>query len=280
MKRHFTLLTTLFIVMTTATGWSQRLPKIQGSGVLKVTSVTLEEEFNTVLIDGDIEVELVQARKNGYSVESDDNLINAIEFNVENKKLHVYLTHRITKKKEFKVTLKVNDIERIELKDGAKMNSQNTLKGEVLTLVAGKSTKYDLDVAHEEAVDVEMYSDAEGTLKIASKESEVKLDDRASLKMYTVLDLITAQVKNSAELELDGTIQKATLEIKEGAKITAKKAAFSEVDINLSNNADVTINAKETITLYAQDSSVLQVYGDPKIIISGLKNKAKILKKE
>ena len=280
MKRHFTLLTTLLIVMTTATGWSQRLPKIQGSGVLKVTSVTLEEEFNTVLIDGDIEVELVQARKNGYSVESDDNLINAIEFNVENKKLHVYLTHRITKKKEFKVTLKVNDIERIELKDGAKMNSQNTLKGEVLTLVAGKSTKYDLDVAHEEAVDVEMYSDAEGTLKIASKESEVKLDDRASLKMYTVLDLITAQVKNSAELELDGTIQKATLEIKEGAKITAKKAAFSEVDINLSNNADVVINAKETITLYAQDSSVLQVYGDPKIIISGLKNKAKILKKE
>jgi len=280
MKRHFTLLTTLLIVMTTATGWSQRLPKIQGSGVLKVTSVTLEEEFNTILIDGDIEVELVQARKNGYSVESDDNLINAIEFNVENKKLHVYLTHRITKKKEFKVTLKVNDIERIELKDGAKMNSQNTLKGEVLTLVAGKSTKYDLDVAHEEAVDVEMYSDAEGTLKIASKESEVKLDDRASLKMYTVLDLITAQVKNSAELELDGTIQKATLEIKEGAKITAKKAAFSEVDINLSNNADVIINAKETITLYAQDSSVLQVYGDPKIIISGLKNKAKILKKE
>ena len=280
MKRHFTLLTTLLIVMTTATGWSQRLPKIQGSGVLKVTSVTLEEKFNTVLIDGDIEVELVQARKNGYSVESDDNLINAIEFNVENKKLHVYLTHRITKKKEFKVTLKVNDIERIELKDGAKMNSQNTLKGEVLTLVAGKSTKYDLDVAHEEAVDVEMYSDAEGTLKIASKESEVKLDDRASLKMYTVLDLITAQVKNSAELELDGTIQKATLEIKEGAKITAKKAAFSEVDINLSNNADVVINAKETITLYAQDSSVLQVYGDPKIIISGLKNKAKILKKE
>jgi len=225
MKRHFTLLTTLLIVMTTATGWSQRLPKIQGSGVLKVTSVTLEEEFNTVLIDGDIEVELVQARKK-------------------------------------------------------KMNSQNTLKGEVLTLVAGKSTKYDLDVAHEEAVDVEMYSDAEGTLKIASKESEVKLDDRASLKMYTVLDLITAEVKNSAELELDGTIQKATLEIKEGAKITAKKAAFSEVDINLSNNADVTINAKETITLYAQDSSVLQVYGDPKIIISGLKNKAKILKKE
>ena len=280
MKRHFTLLTTLLIVMITATGWSQRLPKIQGSGVLKVTSVTLEEEFNTVLIDGDIEVELMQARKNGYSVESDDNLINAIEFNVENKKLHVYLTHRITKKKKFKVTLKVNDIERIELKDGAKMNSQNTLKGEVLTLVAGKSTKYDLDVAHEEAVDVEMYSDAEGTLKIASKESEVKLDDRASLKMYTVLDLITAEVKNSAELELDGTIQKATLEIKEGAKITAKKAAFSEVDINLSNNADVTINAKETITLYAQDSSVLQVYGDPKIIISGLKNKAKILKKE
>ena len=90
MKRHFTLLTTLLIVMTTATGWSQRLPKIQGSGVLKVTSVTLEEEFNTVLIDGDIEVELMQARKNGYSVESDDNLINAIEFNVENKNCLLY----------------------------------------------------------------------------------------------------------------------------------------------------------------------------------------------
>ena len=280
MKRHFTLLTTLFIVMTTATGWSQKLPKIQGSGILKVTSVTLEEKFDFVLIDGDIEVELVQGRKNGYSIESDDNLVHAVEFNVENKKLHVYLTHRITKKKKFKITLKVNDIERIELKDGAKMKSQNAIEGEVLTLIAGKSTKYDLDVAHEEAVNVEMYSDAEGVLKVASKASEVKLDDRAKLEMYTVLESITAEVKSSAELELDGTIQKATLEIKKDAKIIAKKAAFSEVDINLSNSADVTINAKETITLYAQDSSVLQIYGDPKIIISGLKNKAKILKKE
>ena len=280
MKRHFTLLTTLFIVMTTATGWSQKLPKIQGSGILKVTGVTLEEEFNTVLIDGDLEVELTQGNKNGYSVESDDNLINAVTFNVENEKLHVYLTHRITKKKKFNITIKVNDIERIELKNGARVKSQNALKGDELTLIAGKSTKYDLDIAHEETVNVEMYSDAEGKLKATSKISEVKLDDRASLKMYTVLDSITVQVKSAAKLELDGTIQKATIEIKEDAKIAAKKAAFSEVDINLANDADVIINAKEAITLYAQDTSVLQLYGDPKIIISGLKNKAKILKKE
>lgn len=276
MKRLLTLL----IMLAATASWSQKLPRIKGSGTLEVMDVALTEAFHAIALDGDMDVELVQGEDNGYSIETDDNLIEVVDFSVVDSTLYVSLNHRITKKKKFLITIKTTDISRIELKNEVNLESNKTLTGESLTIIAGMSSKYELDLAFEEGVQVDMYSNAEGILKTKSKLSTVKLDDRASLKMYGVVDSLSIDITDNTNMDLDGTVRAATLALKESSKLMAKEASLAQVEIALSHSTDAFVNAKETITLHAQDTSVLQLYGDPEITVTGLKNKAKVLKRE
>jgi len=267
------------VLLTTAV-WSQKLPKIKGSGIVELQEVALEEHFNAIKIDGDINVELVQGDNSGYSIETDDNLIETVEFSVADSVLYVTLNHRITKKRKFIVIVETPAIEYIELQNEAGLESKKTLRGEYLTIVGGKSSSFDLDTEYTGEVDIELYSDAEGTLSSKTANNTVKLDDRASLELYSVTDSLSANTTDNAKLILDGTIKATQLTGKESSKIDGRKVSFETADLNLSDGADAALNVKQAITLYIQDTAVLELYGDPEIAVTGLKNKAKILKKE
>jgi len=48
----------------------------------------------------------------------------------------------------------------------------------------------------------------------------------------------------------------------------------------MSDSSDAIVNCKEQLEIYLEDSAVLDIYGDPEIKVEGLKNKARISKKE
>lgn len=270
----------LILLFSTTAVWSQRLPKIKGSGIVELQEVALEEGFNSIKIDGDIVVELVQGKDSGYSIETDNNLIEIVEFALVDSTLTVALNHRIIKKKKFVVRIETPAIAYIELQNEAGLESKKTLNGENLRIVGGKSATFNLDLEFSEAVAVELYNDAEGVLSSKGRFHTVKLDDRAALELYSVTDSLVATTTDNAKLTLDGTIKSAQLRGEKSSKLDGRKLSIETVELNLSEGADAAINAKEAITLYMQHTAVLELYGDPEITVSGLKNKAKILKKE
>lgn len=258
----------------------QQLPKIKGSGIVTLKEVALEESFDVIDVDGDFDIELNQGATNAYTIETDDNLIDVIQFTIEDNTLKITATHRIVKKKKFKITITANTIAEIHLNNKARLKAEGLINGENLVLTAGKSSKFELDLAYTGAIDIELFSDADGTLKTKSASSNVTLDGRATLKMYAIVDTLIAQVSDTSKLLLDGTIATANLTLTGNGKLTAKEALVTTTEINLSDSSDAYMQVKEAITLYAQDSAVLQLYGEPTITVTGLKNKAKILKKE
>ncbi|GGG13372.1 hypothetical protein GCM10011344_12570 [Dokdonia pacifica] len=258
----------------------QQLPKIKGSGIVTLKEVALEESFDIIDIDGDFDIELNQGATNAYSIETDDNLIDVIQFTIEDNTLKITATHRIVKKKKFKITITVSTIAEIHLNNKARLKAEGLINGDNLVLTAGKSSKFELDLSYTGAIDIELFSDADGTLKTKSASSNVTLDGRATLKMYAIVDTLIAQVSDTSKLLLDGTIATANLTLTGNGKLTAKEALVTTTEINLSDSSDAYMQVKEAITLYAQDSAVLQLYGEPTITVTGLKNKAKILKKE
>ncbi len=258
----------------------QQLPKIKGSGIITLKEVEIETPFNAIDIDGDFDIELSQGTTNAYTIETDDNLIDVIQFRVEDYTLKISATHRIVKKKRFKITVTASTIAEIHLNNEARIKANGLIKGENLVITAGKSSKFDLDVAYTDAVDIEMFSDAEGTLKTKAISSKIILEARADLKMYALVDTLIVQVSDTSKLILDGTIEATNFTVTGNGKLNAKEAVVTTSEINLSEDSDAYIQVKESITLYAQDSAVLQLYGEPTITVTGLKNKAKILKKE
>ncbi|WP_300007325.1 DUF2807 domain-containing protein [uncultured Dokdonia sp.] len=268
------------LLLVSMSAFAQQLPKIKGSGIVTLKEVEIEESFDTIDIDGDFDIELNQGNTDVYTIETDDNLIDVIQFTVEDNTLKISATHRIVKKKRFKITITASTIAEIHLNNEARIKGEGLITGENLILTAGKSSKFDLDVAYTNAIDVELFSDAEGTLKAKSESSKVALEGRATLKMYAIVNRLESQISDTSKLILDGTLETTNFTLAGNGKLTAKEALLTTTEINLSDDADAYIQVKEAITLYAQDSAVLQLYGEPTITVTGLKNKAKILKKE
>lgn len=272
--------TTLLLLLISVTAWSQKLPKIKGSGILETKEVTISEGFNRVEIDGNIEVELKQDKKHGYAIETDDNLLEVVTFTMKDSTLRVGVTHNITRKKDLKITITAEVLSQIYLANEARAKAAGKLSGKNLWIEAGRSTKFDFDLAYTDTLHLVMFSNASGKLSSKSLGNNLKLEDKASLDFYTVADRLTITAQDNARLTIDGTMQMAKLSAKGGAKITAKDASIIKADIHIADNADMVVNAKEKASLYLQDDGVLELYGDPEIIVTGLKNKAKIVKKE
>lgn len=277
MKNIFILLVAVLCTVTVA---AQKLPKIKGSGIVELKEVSITEPFNAITIDGDIAVELIQGDENGYSIETDDNLIEVVQFGVADSTLAVSLTHRITKKKKFNVLIKTSDLARVELHNGAQLESNKKLTGSNLNIIAGKSAKFDLDIDYANTVAVSLGLDASGDLESTAKNTKFQLADRSSLKVFATTDSLSINVIDYSKLTMSGSATNAQINIKDNGKLLSKDTSLNNVEINLKDKAEGTVNVKENITLYAKDASTLQLYGDAAITVSGLKNKAKILKKE
>lgn len=260
--------------------FGQQLPKIKGSGIVTLKEVEIEESFDSIDIDGDFEIELSQGNTSLYTIETDDNLIDVIQFRVEDNTLKISATHRIVKKKRFKITLTAATIAEIHLNNDARIKGSQLLKGDNILVTAGKSSEFDLDLDYKEAINLELFSDAKGSIKATAQNSKVTTDGRSNLKGYFLVESIEMELSDSSKFTMDGSIENATIKLERNGKLDAKEATLNTTVISLSETSDAYIQVKERIELYAQDSAILELYGDPEIVVTGLKNKAKILKKE
>lgn len=260
--------------------FGQQLPKIKGSGIVTLKEVEITDAFDSIDIDGDFEIELRQGKTNQYEIETDDNLIDVIQFKVVDNTLKISATHRIVKKKRFNITVTAETISEIHLNNEARIKADQLIKGERILVTAGKSSEFDLDLDYTEAIDIELFSDAKGTIRAASKNSKVTTDGRSNLKGYFLIEAIEMQLSDTSKLTLDGVIENATIKVEGSGKLDAKEGTFTTATLSLSETSDAYIQVKERIELYAQDTATLELYGDPEIVVTGLKNKARILKKE
>jgi hypothetical protein len=129
----------------------QQLPKIKGSGIVTLEEVELTDAFDRIDIDGDFDIELRQGSTNQYTIETDDNLIAVVKFQVAGNTLKIFGTHRIIKKKKLKIILTVSTIAEIHLNNEASIKAAGLITGTNLVLTAGKESKIDFDLANTES---------------------------------------------------------------------------------------------------------------------------------
>jgi len=267
-----------FVVCTSAFG--QQLPKVKGSGIVVLEEHELEVSINTLIVEGDFTIVLSQGEAPFYSIETDDNLLEFIKFEVEDSTLTISANHRITRKKKLDIQVTLNTIRAISLDDGAKMEGNKTLKGERLNITAADGATFEFDVEYLDVVQLALYTNADGSIQAKTGYGNISLDNRASLDAYFVSDSLMIVQNDTAKMKLDGSVEESTVKIKDNGKFEAKEASLNKIKLNMSDSSDAIVNCKEQLEIYLEDSAVLDIYGDPEIKVEGLKNKARISKKE
>ena len=257
---------------------AQKKAKVKGNKIVTEVTKDILETFNAIEIDDNLEVNLRQGNQNGYFLMADENLIDIVQFKVKDSILKIFTTNKIVSSKKLEITLTVNEIEHIILKNDVKLTGEGELSSEKLYLSAYNSSKFELHIKADD-VTVTLHRNAGGKLRIKSENTTFLVTDRTDLKASVVSDKVRATLTKKSQLKLEGDSNYAAYNLKDNSKLDGKTMKVTSADLYTSNTSDVHVYASRNLELYAQGKSNVYVYGSPKMEIKGLTDKSKIIKK-
>lgn len=269
------ILVTLLSISTFA--FSQRKPKIKGNkNVVEIFNSL--GAFNSIEIEDNLTVNIIQDDHVEYYLKTDENLVNAIKFDIIDGTLKIYSTHNIKKSKDLEIKLTFKTIDKIILKDDAKLISKNKLIFESLSFISKDHTSYDLDLKVRDGV-FNVSKKSSGKITLRGDNAKMVLNEKAYLKGKIALDYMDITMNDHSDIDITGDVKNLKMEASDYSKIKAKKLKTTFADLNSSSSSDVYLYASKELKLYAKGKSNIYVYGNPEIKVNGLNDKSKIIKK-
>jgi hypothetical protein len=256
---------------------AQKKAKIDGNKIVVDVFKTLDE-FHSIEIGDNLEVNLTQTADNGYHLKTDENLVDVIKFDILNGVLKIYSTHNIKKSKELVIDLTFVNVDAITLIADAELNSKNMLTFENLLFTANDDSKYELDMQTGNAT-FNLNQNSKGDIVLKGDMAMMILNDNAFLKGDIVADDLDLTVNKRADLDVKGDATNLKLTATGSSDIKGKKLRATYADLNASNSADIYVNATKELKVYTKGKSDVYVYGNPEIKVDGLNDKSKIIKK-
>lgn len=246
------------------TSFSQEKPKIIGDRNVTTTTHNIEEVFNAIEVDDGLKVELIQSMENSYTLTTDENLQDVIKFEINEGVLRISSTSKITSREKLEIALTFNNLNDIDLKNGAVVFAEKRIETKSLRISAYNSSVFDLDIiADGDGVAVMMQDNAFGKLKARTENITLALSDDANLVADISTDKATVELMKSAKLNLDGNSDDVAFYAMDSSELDARKMKVSSAKLIVSDNAMVHVDAREHLDLEAKDKSNIFLYSVP-----------------
>lgn len=275
MKKLIIILLVFFI---SSIGYAQSKDKIKGSREVVSESKDLDKKFNSVEITDNITVSISRGNKNSYVLNTDENLVEEVQFVVINNVLKIYTSKKISSFKELEVNLKVIGIDRIILRDDAVVKTDKKLKLDKILIDGSNSSKFDMEIETDD-IQINMNKNAGGKLKLKAKNLQIEMKDRTDLKGKINIDNLNVSLKNKAELTLSGDSKHSDFRLANSAGLDAKKMDSRTASLFSSNTSDVNIRVSRKLEVTSDGRSKIYVYGNADVQLKGFADKSKIIKK-
>lgn len=271
----------IFIVLVlcifTVSAVAQKKPKLKGNKMVTDVFNTLEE-FNAIEISDNLKVNILQAANNGYHLIADENLVSDVNIQVVDSVLKIYTNSNITKKKKLEINLTINKIDKITLKDDAKLICDNKLIGDSFTFAAFDNSSFNLDLNAESSY-FRVVKSVSGEIQLTGNKAIMMFDENAFMKGNVVLNELELKMINRSDIDLTGEVDYLKFSGNDTGTLKGKDLKASDADVSISGSSKAYIYASKLLKIYAKDKSSIYVYGKPEIKVEGLNDKAQIIKK-
>lgn len=274
--KKYTLL--LLLSIFSIVSFAQKKEKIKGNK--NVTTVTngFEEGFTAIEISDNLKVTLTRSLLNSYTLTTDENLHEVIKFTINAGLLKVYTTSNIVSSKKLNLTLSLNNLESILLKDDAELKNDKTFESNTIAINAQNSSKFEIELKANQAT-ITMLNDAKGKLKLSADKTTITMGDKTNLDADINSDATNASLSRSANLRLDGNSDKATFNTIDSSELDARRLKVSSADVNTTDKSELHVDARKNLTIQAKDKSKIFVYSEPRIDIKKFADRAEIIKR-
>ena len=268
----------LLVSIISMASFSQKKEKIKGDK--NVTTVTngFERGFTAIEISDNLKVTLKRSLQNSYTLTADKNLHDVIKFSITEGILKIYTTSNIVNSKKLDITLGLNNLEYIYLKDDAELKSDKTFESNAININVQNASKFDLDLRSKQ-VTIKMLSGTKGKLKLRADDLVIAMSDKANLEADLNLNTTSVSLTNNAKLRLDGSSDKVSFTTIDSSELDAKRMKVSTADVTATKGSEIHIDARKSLSIDARDKSKVFVYSEPRIDIKKFADRAEIIKK-
>jgi hypothetical protein len=275
MKKSIILLLVFFIGYVS---YSQSKNKIKGNREVVEISNDVDKKFNALEIADNITVSISQGNKDSYVLNTDENLVEEVQFVVMNNVLKIFTSKKISNFKKLEVNLKVIGIDRIKLMDDAILKTDKKLSLDKILIEGNNSAKFDMELETDD-LQINLYKNAGGKINIKAKNLQIEMEDRTDLKGKIDTDNLKVSLKNRAELTLSGDSKHSDFKLGNSSDLDAKKLDSRTAELSSSNTSDINIRASRKLEVNSDGRSKIYVYGKADVELKGFTDKSKIIKK-
>ena len=236
--------------------------------------------FSSIEVIDNIDVELIFSNNQSVTVETDSNLQSAINTEVSNDVLTIKLNAKILRKKELKVTVKVNsDLKNIFTYNNSKVLSKNSLNIDSLAINTFDNSDIDLKL-NSKLITINAKKTSDLKFEILSDLLVIRNEESASIKATINTNSIETTILDRSNLDLTGNTNNLNLEALGNSSFKGKDLETNTTFVNASNNAKAYIQCVESIDISTKNSAEIFIYSNPKITITEFFDKSSIHKKE
>ena len=215
------LLMLAFIVFASGTLSAQRL-----TGNKNVVSQERNVgNFTGIEAGGAFVVYLTIKDQTSVVVESDENLMDAIETKVQGGKLKIS-SSGIRNATKLNIYVSAPEINYLNLSGAAKLESNNMLQSQTMEIIASGASEIDVEVN---------------------------------------ADILTVDASGASDVDLKGNAGQSKITASGASNVKAKDLITESADINASGASNVTINASENVNTQTSGASDVKILGDPNI---------------
>jgi hypothetical protein len=269
----------LLLIGGTVAGHAQVKEKIKGNRDVTIKQ-TYINDFESLIVNGDFDIEIVFNSKPSVEIEADSNLHDVINFEVVKGALTFNASKRITTKKKLLITINYGTLlNTIEINDGSEIRSLTSMElGDVSLKTTGNSRAY-LNIKAS-SFQFSASGKSKSRLNLAADSTAFVLSDDSQLDALLNSKVSKFDIYQRAGVTIEGDANTCDIRIDNSGNFYGKNYTIKNGSLIIEGNSDATLLMTEFFTIEASGSTETYLYGEPKITLNKLSDSAKLQKKE
>jgi len=259
MKLKITLL--LALVLFSFTTIAQQKEKIKGSKIVTITQKEIGE-FVTLEVEDNLEIFLIKGDQSSLEIEADDNLHDAIVYDLKAKTLRLTASKLVSGAKKFSVRVTYTDeLKMVIAKNEANITALADINLGDFTFKSFDSAKLFANVNSKKFT--LMANDKSKTeLNLKSDETVIELSKSSVLKALISSPILKFDMYQKSSATVEGDVLDLKLRLDNNAGFVGKNLTAKNAEITTEGytNCSILVSAKAVID--ASGKSEIQLFGD------------------
>ncbi|REG98517.1 GIN domain-containing protein [Flavobacterium aquicola] len=268
----------VLFLLTTTLAIGQNKEKIKGSKTV-VEKPKEIGEFTALEIEDNLTVFLEKGEKNEIKIESDDNLHEAITFDIKEKALRIYTSKEISGYKKLVVKIKyTNDLKSVTAKNASIVNALEVI---ILDDITFKSLDYAKLYLNVNSKNFSLITDdkTKTELNLKAEKAKIQLSKNSQIKALIAATNLTFDMYQKSTANIEGESTNAVIRLDNDSEFTGVRFTINNADVTTDGSAICNLMADTSLIIDANSSSKIYLLGAPKIEVRKFLGEAQLIKK-